>query len=83
MTETHRQQGLYRLIRRRAGTMPARRFLVAFTILSAVSLEKHGIGWMMWDYNGGFGVVTKQDGHAVPDEVTLKALGLKMPAAHR
>jgi len=47
------------------------------------SLEKHRIGWTMWDYSGGFGVVTKQDGHAVPDEVTLKALGLKMSAALR
>jgi len=35
----------------------------------------------MWDYSGGFGVVTKQEGHpAVPDAVTVKALGLKIPA---
>jgi hypothetical protein len=34
----------------------------------------------MWDYSGGFGVVTKQEGHAVvPDAVTVKALGMKMP----
>ena len=46
------------------------------------SLEKHGIGWTMWDYSGGFGVVTKQNGHNVPDEVTVKALGLKMPSGH-
>jgi endoglucanase len=46
------------------------------------SLEKHGIGWTMWDYSGGFGVMTKQDGHNVPDEVTVKALGLKMPSGH-
>jgi aryl-phospho-beta-D-glucosidase BglC (GH1 family) len=45
------------------------------------TLEKYGIGWTMWDYSGGFGVVTKKDGRAMPDEVTLKALGLKMPAA--
>lgn len=43
------------------------------------ALEKHGIGWTMWDYSGGFGVVTKQNGEPVPDEVTVKALGLKMP----
>ncbi len=44
------------------------------------TLEKYGIGWTMWDYSGGFGVVTKQEGHpAVPDAVTVKALGLKMP----
>jgi hypothetical protein len=31
----------------------------------------------MWDYQGGFGVVEKKGGKAVPDDVTLKALGLK------
>jgi endoglucanase len=43
------------------------------------SLEQHGMGWAMWDYNGGFGVVTKSGatGAPVPDEVTLKALGLR------
>jgi aryl-phospho-beta-D-glucosidase BglC (GH1 family) len=40
------------------------------------SLEKHGIGWTMWDYGGGFSVVNKVDGHATPDAETLKALGL-------
>ena len=41
------------------------------------ALEQHGMGWTMWDYSGGFGVVTKDSGRAVPDEVTLRALGLK------
>jgi endoglucanase len=41
------------------------------------ALEKHGMGWAMWDYSGNFGVVTKKDGRSVPDEGTLKALGLK------
>ncbi len=41
------------------------------------TLEKHGIGWAMWDYAGGFGVVTKKDGKATPDDATLRALGLK------
>jgi endoglucanase len=41
------------------------------------TLEKHGIGWAMWDYSGGFGVVVKKDGKDVPDEITLHALGLK------
>jgi endoglucanase len=40
------------------------------------ALERHGFGWTMWDYSGGFGVVTKRDGHPVPDSVTLGALGL-------
>jgi hypothetical protein len=43
------------------------------------SLEKHDLGWTMWDYSGGFGVVTKKDGRATPDEITMQALGLKMP----
>jgi aryl-phospho-beta-D-glucosidase BglC (GH1 family) len=47
------------------------------------TLEKYGIGWTMWDYSGGFAVVTKQNGQAVPDEVTVKALGRTMPAASR
>src|SRR6267154_5792906 len=27
------------------------------------ALEKYGIGWTMWDYGGGFGVVNKKDRH--------------------
>jgi aryl-phospho-beta-D-glucosidase BglC (GH1 family) len=45
------------------------------------SLERHGMGWTMWDYSGGFGVVTKRDGQPVPDETTVRALGRTMPAA--
>lgn len=43
------------------------------------SLERYGMGWAMWDYSGGFGVVTKSNptAAAVPDDVTLRALGLK------
>jgi hypothetical protein len=40
------------------------------------ALEKHGIGWTMWDYAGGFAVVNKLNGHAVPDVEIVKALGL-------
>jgi len=47
------------------------------------TLEKYGIGWTMWDYSGGFGVVTRQNGQPVPDEVTVKALGRTMPQAIR
>jgi endoglucanase len=40
--------------------------------------EKDGIGWTMWDYRGGFGVVNKQDGQAaVVDHAVVKALGLE------
>jgi endoglucanase len=45
------------------------------------ALEKYGIGWTMWDYSGGFAVVVKQDGRTLPDELTVKALGLALPAA--
>lgn len=41
------------------------------------SLERNGIGWTMWDYSGGFGVVYKNDGKATPDDNVLRALGLK------
>lgn len=43
------------------------------------SLENHGFGWTMWDYSGGFAVVTKPNGVLVPDVVTVKALGRTMP----
>jgi aryl-phospho-beta-D-glucosidase BglC (GH1 family) len=47
------------------------------------TLESDGIGWNMWDFGGrddgmGFGVVNgPKEGPSTPDEVTLKALGLK------
>ncbi len=42
------------------------------------ALEADGIGWAMWDYRGGFGVVTKEDGKpAQVDDLVVKALGLK------
>ena len=46
------------------------------------SLERHNIGWAMWDYSGNFGVVTQKDGKATLDETTLRALGLNMPTSH-
>lgn len=39
--------------------------------------EQYGIGWAMWDYAGGFSVINTEDGRRVPDEGTLKALGLQ------
>jgi endoglucanase len=39
-------------------------------------LERHHIGWTMWDYAGDFAVVNQQDGTRVPDQATLDALGL-------
>jgi endoglucanase len=46
------------------------------------SLERHNIGWAMWDYSGSFGVVTKKDGKATLDDMTVHALGLNMSASH-
>jgi endoglucanase len=43
------------------------------------TLEKYGIGWTMWDFSGGFAVVVKKDGQMLPDDVTIKALGMKFP----
>jgi endoglucanase len=40
------------------------------------ALEANGIGWTMWDYQGGFALVTKKDGVATPDPAILDALGL-------
>ncbi len=41
------------------------------------ALEADGIGWAMWDYRGGFGVVWKEDGQpAKVDEKVVEALGL-------
>src|SRR5580698_4615257 len=45
------------------------------------ALEQRGMGWTMWDYSGNFGVVTQQNGRNVPDETTLRALGLDRAAA--
>jgi endoglucanase len=44
------------------------------------ALEKRNIGWATWDYSGTFGLVTKENGHTVPDESILRALGRTMPS---
>jgi endoglucanase len=44
-----------------------------------VAMEKNHIGWAMWDYQGGFSVVTKSNGATTPDQDVLTALGLHMP----
>jgi aryl-phospho-beta-D-glucosidase BglC (GH1 family) len=40
------------------------------------AMEQNGIGWTMWDYRGGFGVVTRNNGATTPDTNILRALGL-------
>jgi endoglucanase len=55
---------------------PASRMAWIHDVRSA--LEADGIGWTMWDYRGGFGVVWKVDGQpAKVDEKVVEALGLK------
>jgi endoglucanase len=44
------------------------------------ALEKHRIGWAMWDYQTNFGLVTKANGTTTPDAGVLKALGMHLPA---
>ena len=42
------------------------------------ALDADNIGWAMWDYRGGFGVVWKEDGQpAKVDDKVVEALGLK------
>jgi endoglucanase len=41
------------------------------------AFENNHIGWTMWDYQGGFGVVYKENGTVRDDDVVLRALGLK------
>lgn len=41
------------------------------------AFEKLHIGWTMWDYQGGFGVVYKDHGGLRDDDVALRSLGLK------
>ena len=40
------------------------------------TLEKDGVGWDMWDYQGSFGLVTKKDGTTSVDLSIVEALGL-------
>lgn len=44
-----------------------------------VALERHHLGWAMWDYQTNFGAVTKKDGVTTPDQQVIRALGLKPP----
>ncbi len=44
-------------------------------------MEKHQLGWAMWDYQDNFGAVTKKDGRTTPDPAVIEALGLTMPTS--
>src|SRR2546421_5570426 len=41
------------------------------------ALERHRIGWAIWDYADSFGVAVKREGRATPDPQTVAALGLQ------
>lgn len=44
------------------------------------ALERHGIGWTVWDYSSdGFGVISRSDRQAKPDGASLHGLGLQFP----
>jgi len=40
------------------------------------SLERHHIGWAMWDYDGNFGLAVKSSDGIVVDQDVLRALGM-------
>jgi endoglucanase len=41
------------------------------------ALERHRIGWSLWDYADSFGVAVRKDGRATPDPQVTSALGLQ------
>ena len=62
-----------------AQTTPRSRTCLGQRWLTAerIALEQNASGWTMWDYQGGFGVVTKKDGTTAEDDAVLRALGLR------
>ncbi|HVF44321.1 MAG TPA: cellulase family glycosylhydrolase [Pyrinomonadaceae bacterium] len=62
----------------RAYSPPASRLRWIADVRAA--LERHRIGWAMWDYAGGFGVAVRKDGRAELDPETAHALGLRSTA---
>lgn len=46
-----------------------------------VAMEKHHLGWAMWDYQENFGAVTKKDGKTIADKSVIEALGLSGDAS--
>jgi hypothetical protein len=46
------------------------------------TLEAHDIGWDMWDYQGGFALIVRINGHPRVDNPIATALGLKLVASN-
>lgn len=42
------------------------------------ALEKYGISWAMWEFEGGFGLIYRKSGKAILDKPVARALGLKV-----
>lgn len=42
------------------------------------ALEKFGVSWAMWEFEGGFGLIFRKGGRAVPDKPVARALDLKI-----
>ncbi|MCX8161065.1 MAG: glycoside hydrolase family 5 protein [Candidatus Saccharicenans sp.] len=53
-------------------------YRIAWTRDVRTALEKFGISWAMWEFEGGFGLVTRKRGKALPDRAIARALGLKI-----
>jgi endoglucanase len=49
---------------------------VAWINDTRTALERHHIGWAMWDYDGNFGLATKTSAGIVADPEVLRALGM-------
>lgn len=43
-----------------------------------LALEKYGLSWAMWEFEGGFGLIVRKGGKAVPDRAVARALGLEI-----
>jgi endoglucanase len=50
---------------------------VAWIDDTRAALERHHVGWAMWDYDGNFGLATKTSDGIVVDQDVLHALGMK------
>jgi endoglucanase len=46
-----------------------------------IMMEKHHLGWAMWDYQDNFGAVTKKGGQTILDPAIIDALGLAIQPA--
>ena len=53
-------------------------YRIAWTRDVRQALEKYGLSWAMWEFEGGFGLIYRKGGKAVPDKPLARALGLKL-----